>query len=277
VERQRIDGTRIPCIIRAAPIQGPEGDVIGIVEDFKDISERKLMEEHLRVLPQKLLKAQEKARQRIARDLHDQVAQDLFTVKIACETIFDDQPAVPLETRHRLLDLTRMVQGSIVAVRNLAYDLRPPGLEKRGLASTVFQYCQDFSDRHGVSVDFHATGLDGLILDNDTEINLYRLVQEALNNVKKHADAKHVTVRLIGSSPNIVLRIEDYGRGFDVNDRLASAVNGKRLGLLSMEERVRLLAGEMRIQSRAMEGTRIFIEVPNKGKKNVAKQKHTDH
>jgi PAS domain S-box-containing protein len=277
VERQRIDGTRIPCIIRAAPIQGPEGDVIGIVEDFKDISERKLMEEHLRVLPQKLLKAQEKARQRIARDLHDQVAQDLFTVKIACETIFDDQPAVPLETRHRLLDLTRMVQGSIVAVRNLAYDLRPPGLEKRGLASTVFQYCQDFSDRHGVSVDFHATGLDGLILDNDTEINLYRLVQEALNNVKKHADAKHVTVRLIGSSPNIVLRIEDDGRGFDVNDRLASAVNGKRLGLLSMEERVRLLAGEMRIQSRAMEGTRIFIEVPNKGKKNVAKQKHTDH
>lgn len=277
VERQRSDGTRIPCIIRAAPIQGSDGDVIGIVEDFKDISERKLMEEHLRVLPQKLLQAQEKACQRIAHDLHDQIAQDLFTVKIACETLFDDEPAVPSEKRHRLLDLTSMVQGSIVAVRNLAYDLRPPGLDQRGLVRTVYQYCQDFSDRHGVRVDFHAAGLDGLKFDFDTEINLYRLVQEALNNVKKHANAKHVTVRMIGSSPNIVLRIEDDGKGFDVNDRLASAVKEKRLGLRSMEERVCLLDGAMRIQSRAMEGTRIFIEVPNKGKKNVAKQKHTDH
>jgi PAS domain S-box-containing protein len=277
VERQRSDGTRIPCIIRAAPIQGPDGDVIGIVEDFKDISDRKLMEEHLRVLPQKLLQAQEKARQRIAGDLHDQIAQDLFTVKIACETLFDNEPAAPLEAKHRLLDLTRMVQGSIVAVRNLAHDLRPPGLDQRGLARTVSQYCQEFSDRHGVSVDFHAAGLDNLEFDFDTEINLYRLVQEALNNVKKHAHAKHVTVRIVGSSANIALRIEDDGKGFDVKDRLASAVKEKRLGLRSMEERVGLLDGAMRIQSRVMEGTRIFIEVPNKGKKNVAKQKHSDN
>jgi PAS domain S-box-containing protein len=277
VERERSDGTEISCIIRSAPIQGPDGDIIGIVEDFKDISTRKLMEEHLRLLPQKLLQAQEKARQRIARDLHDQIAQDLFTVKIACETLFDDEPVVPSEKRHRLLDLTRMVQGSIVAVRNMAYDLRPPGIDRRGVARTVSQYCQDFSDRHGVSVDFHVAGMHSLKLDFDTEINLYRLVQEALNNVKKHADAKHVTVSMIGSSPNIVLRIEDDGIGFDVNDRLASAEKEKRLGLRSMEERVSLLNGAMRIKSRTMEGTKIIIEVPNKGKKNVAKQKHTDN
>jgi signal transduction histidine kinase len=170
-----------------------------------------------------------------------------------------------------------MVQGSIVAVRNLAYDLRPPGLDQRGLVRTISQYCQDFSDRHGVSVDFHAAGLDALKLDFDTEINLYRLVQEALNNVKKHAHAKHVTVRMIGSSLNIVLRIEDDGKGFEVNERLASAVKEKRLGLRSMEERVRLLEGQIRIHSQAMEGTRIFIELPNRGKKSVPKQKHTDN
>jgi PAS domain S-box-containing protein len=269
VERERSDGTRIPCIIRAAPIQGPEGHVIGIIEDFKDISERKLMEEHLRLLPQKLLKAQEKERQRIASDLHDQIAQDLFTVKIACETLYDEQPDIPLEKRHRLLDLTKMVQGSIVAVRNLAYDLRPPGLDQLGLVQTIFQYCQDFSERHGLNVDLHTAGMDDLKLDFDTEINLYRLVQEALNNVKKHANAKHVTVRLVASSPNIVLRIKDDGEGFDVNDRLASAADEKRLGLRSMEERVRLLEGQMMIQSEVMEGTMISIEVPNMGKKNV--------
>ena len=80
-----------------------------------------------------------------------------------------------------------------------------------------------------------------------------------------------MTVRMIGSSPNLVLRIEDDGKGFDVNDRLARALKEKRLGLRSMEERVGLLDGAMTIQSRAMQGTKIFIEVPNKGKKNLAK------
>jgi signal transduction histidine kinase len=108
--------------------------------------------------------------------------------------------------------------------------------------------------------------MKNLKLNFDTEINLYRLIQEGLNNIKKHAKAGHAVVRLVASSPNIILRIEDNGRGFDVKSRLARSFKEKRLGLSSMEERVSLLAGTMRIKSQPSKGTRIFIEIPCKEK-----------
>ena len=159
-----------------------------------------------------------------------------------------------------------MVQRTITAVRNLAYDLRPPSLDEMGLSQAVFQYCEDFSEKHGVRLDFSSAGLDNVTLDFDTKINLYRLIQEALNNIKKHADAGHVTIRLVASFPNIVLRIEDDGKGFDVAHRLAAAPAEKRMGLRSMQERVALLQGEMEIHSRAMQGSKIVITVPYKAK-----------
>jgi len=277
VERKRSDGMRIPCIIRAAPIRGSEGEIVGIIEDFKDISERKLVEEHVRLLPQKLLSAQEKARQRIARDLHDQVAQDLATVKVGCDTLIDTQSSVPGEIKEKISELSKILQGSITAVRNLICDLRPPGLDQLGLIRTVSHYCREFSGKTGVRVVFNSVGLDALELDGDMEINLYRLIQESLNNVKKHADAHSVTIGLNSSFPNIILRIEDDGKGFDLDDKAARALEEKRLGLQCMEERVKLLGGKMWIESHPNEGTKIFIEVPVKEKINGAEHKHTDH
>jgi signal transduction histidine kinase len=119
-----------------------------------------------------------------------------------------------------------------------------------------------------VKVDFFASGIDELKLDFDTKITLYRLIQESLNNVRKHADASQVTIRLVASFPNIILRIEDNGMGFDVEDRLGLAAKEKRMGLLTMEERVALLQGKMRIESRLTEGTKIFIEFPYRGENN---------
>jgi signal transduction histidine kinase len=113
-----------------------------------------------------------------------------------------------------------------------------------------------------VSVDFYSAGMKDLQLDFDTEINLYRLIQEGLNNIKKHAQAGHVVIRLVASSPNIILRIEDNGKGFDVERRLARSLKEKRMGLSSMEERVSLLEGKMNIRSRPSKGTKILIEVP---------------
>ena len=107
-----------------------------------------------------------------------------------------------------------------------------------------------------------------LKLEIDKAINLYRLIQEGLNNIKKHARADNVTIRLVASSPNIILRIEDDGRGFDVDNRLAKALKEKRMGLSNMEERVSLLAGKMDIKSQIARGTRIFIEIPWQEKKN---------
>jgi signal transduction histidine kinase len=119
--------------------------------------------------------------------------------------------------------------------------------------------------------------MDRLNLDFDTKINLYRLVQEGLNNVRTHADARLVTARLIASSPNIILRIEDDGKGFDMRERMTTMDHEKRMGLRSMEERVGLLGGKITIRSRPSQGTRIFIEVPYKEIKSGSKEKHPDY
>jgi signal transduction histidine kinase len=141
-------------------------------------------------------------------------------------------------------------------------------MDQLGLVKTVYQLCEAFSEKTNLSVDFYSAGIKDLKLDFDTAINLYRLVQEGLNNIKKHARADHVIIRLVACSPNIILRIEDDGRGFDVHKRLAKALKEKRMGLSNMEERVSLLKGRMDIKSRITKGTRIFIEIPWQEKKN---------
>jgi signal transduction histidine kinase len=135
----------------------------------------------------------------------------------------------------------------------------------------------DFSEKSQLSIDFDSAGMDNIELDCDTEINLYRMVQEGLNNIRNHADASNVVIRLIVSFPNIILRIEDDGRGFDVKERLAQATKEKRMGLRSMKERVGLLEGKMKVRSRPGEGTKIFIEVPYKESKSGSKENHIDH
>jgi signal transduction histidine kinase len=113
--------------------------------------------------------------------------------------------------------------------------------------------------------------MKNLTLDFDTEINLYRLTQESLTNIKKHADADQVTIRLVAAFPNIILRIEDNGKGFDVQERLATLSEEKRMGIRSMEQRAKLFHGEMDIQSRPMLGTKISITLPYKDENSDSK------
>ncbi len=239
-----------------------KGKIVYVNGVFFDITERKETEEHIHALTKQLMKAHENERQMISRELHDRIGQDLSMLKIGFDTLLDDHPEVYPGIGQRISELTKILHGSIMAVRDLAYDLRPPSLDQLGLAKTIFQYCEDFSEKTGLSVDFKAAGMNDLRLDFDTETNLYRLVQEGLININKHADARQATIRLVASFPNIILRIEDDGQGFNVEDRLAAVSNEKRMGLRSMGERVGLLGGKMRIPSRPTEGTKIFIAVP---------------
>jgi PAS domain S-box-containing protein len=256
----RKDGSVFPGEISAGKFfAGRRKKIIGAV---RDITERIQAEEKIRALTQQLIKVQENERKRIAGYLHDNVAQDLSSLKIGLETLYDrGQEATP-EIKTKICQLSKMLQDSITAVRDLSYDLRPSGMDQLGLVRTVYQYCEDFSEKNSVDVDLYTAGMKDLELDFDTEINLYRLIQEGLNNIKKHADAGKVVIRLVASSPNIILRIEDNGKGFDVKHRLARSLKEKRMGLSSMEERVSLLGGMMKISSRPSKGTKIFIEVP---------------
>ena len=144
------------------------------------------------------------------------------------------------------------------------------------MVRTAYQYCEEFSEKNKINIDFFAAGMDDLTIPFDTEINLYRLIQEALWNIKKHADASHVTIKMVASFPYIILRVEDDGKGFDIKDRMVSATKEKRMGLRSMEERVSLLNGKMKIHSRLGEGTKIYIEVLYKEQNHVRKKEHID-
>ena len=256
------DGHEVILEISGVPFFDNAGNLVGYRGINRDITARMRYEDHIRTLSQQLLKAQESERQSLSCDLHDNLAQDLSTLKISLDTLFDDQPDTPSEKRQRVYELSKMVQRTITYVRDLAYDLRPASLDQLGLVETVLHRCQDFSERNALKVDFFSIGLDNIKLDFDTEIALYRLIQEGLNNIQKHADASHVTVRLSASFPHIFLRIEDNGKGFDLDERLEAAFMEKRMGFRIMEERAALLHGKMKMESRPMQGTKIVVEVP---------------
>ena len=244
------------------PINDGRQNVERIAVFARDITKLKKAEQHIHSLSQELIKVQEKERQKISRDLHDNVAQDLATLKIGCDTLFEDSSGHPRELIRRVEGFSRILHKSIMSIRDMAYDLRPPGLDQLGIVTTISRYCEDFSDRHLLSIDFYSAGVSELTLNPDTEINLYRLVQEALNNIIKHAEATHVTIRLISSFPTIMLKIEDDGKGFDIQKRREEVIAEKRMGIQSMEERAALLHGTIKINSKPMQGTRIGIEIP---------------
>ncbi len=249
----------------AGPFLKEERNLLeAIAERLGRIVEHKWSEKHIHRLTQQLMKAQESERQMISRELHDCIGQDLSTLKIGIGTLLDNQPVIPAKIRQRVSEFSQILQETIMAVRDLAYALRPASLDQLGLVKTIFQHCEDYSEKTGMTVDFVSAGMDDLRLDFDTEINLYRLIQEGLSNIRKHADANHVIIRLIASFPTIILRIEDNGKGFEVKQRLVTAQNEKRMGLRSMEERISLLGGKMGIHSRPSEGTKIVVEVPYK-------------
>ncbi len=262
----RKDGSRFPGEISAGKFfSGGRQKIIGAV---RDITDRVQAEDKIRALSQEQIKVQENERNRIARYLHDHVAQDLSTLKIGLETLFNKPAKLSPEKKKKISEISQVLQDSISSVRDLSYDLRPAGMDQLGLVRTVYQLCEDFSEKNNLNVDFYSAGVKDLKLDFDTAINLYRLIQEGLNNINKHARADNVIIRLVASSPNIILRIEDDGRGFDVDNRLSKALKEKRMGLSNMEERVSLLAGKMDIKSQIGRGTRIFIEIPWQEKNN---------
>ncbi|MFA6012405.1 MAG: PAS domain S-box protein [Desulfobacteraceae bacterium] len=239
------------------------GNVVERIAVFaRDVTDLKKAEKHIHSLSQELIKIQEIERQRISRDLHDNVAQELASLKIGCDMLFDCPEKIDSILANKIQNFSKILQNTIMSVRNLAYDLRPPGLDQLGIVSTITNYCDEFSERNGISIDFFSAGMSELFLCPDTEINLYRITQEALHNVKKHAGADQVVIRLIASFPTIILRIEDNGKGFDLKKRLETAYAEKRMGLRSMEERVLLLKGTISIRSQEEKGTKIMVEIP---------------
>ncbi|WP_051434442.1 PAS domain-containing sensor histidine kinase [Desulfonatronum lacustre] len=249
--------------VRITPFgSDPARVVTGYMVQVQDISARKQAQESQRVLSRQLILAHEDERRMISRELHDGVGQDLVSVKIGLDELSQCCPDACPEIQEKATAFSRLIGKAIADIRDMAYEQHPLGLEQFGFKQTITQHVNEFSEKTGIDVDLSLTGFDGLTLGGDMDINLYRLIQEGLRNIQKHAQAQQVAVKVVKSFSGIILRIEDDGLGFDPVQRMATAIEEKRMGMRSMLERATLLGGTMHIQSRLGQGTKILVELP---------------
>jgi signal transduction histidine kinase len=229
------------------------------------LTEQRAREEQIAIDLQRLsarqVHTQEEEQRRIARELHDEVGQMLSAVKMELAVAARKLDRTGGGT-NLLFDAQSSVDSALRSVRNLSYLLHPSALDDLGLVAALESHLADCGRRYGIAVDFSHDGIDRRH-GEETERALYRIVQEALTNIARHAHARTAWVRLSGDAATCRVVIEDDGVGFDVAD--AERPGRRRgLGLLGMRERVSQLHGTVRIESRDHGGTRIEVEVPNR-------------
>jgi signal transduction histidine kinase len=226
-----------------------------------EINERELAEQARQLLLRQLVNAQEEERRRIARELHDQMGQDLTVLMLGLKALRDAAPGdSPIHTRVEPLQALATRIGR--EVRTLALQLRPPALDDLGLVATLANDVEQWSARALVAVDFHTTGLEEQRLPSAIETALYRLAQEALTNVLKHAQATSVSLIIERRTNAVQMIVEDDGVGFDVEVARRTAHTTHRLGMIGMDERVAQLGGTLTIESSPGSGTTVFVRMP---------------
>jgi len=214
-----------------------------------DLSERVARDALRRVVA-----AQELERQRLARELHDETGQALTSILLGLKPLEDTVTSDG--ARRAVAELRQRVVATLQDVRRLAVELRPKALDDFGLVPALERLVGGFAEQTGIAVDLEASGVGGR-LPPEVETVLYRIVQEALTNVVKHADARTVSIVIAQQGGGVTAVIEDDGRGFDP----ARAGEG-RFGLQGMRERLALLDGELRVESRSGAGTTLVVQVP---------------
>lgn len=213
--------------------------------------------ERVRSLSRQVLVAQERERRRIARELHDETAQSLTSLLIGLRMLEKSGNAAELTAR--IAELRAQTGRTLEEVRKLAVDLRPSILDDLGLAAALQGHTDDLARRTQLAIDFRATGLDERLPD-EVEVVVYRIVQEALTNVVKHANANRVEVVVCREDGRVSASVIDDGAGFNLESMRHSRERG--LGLFGMQERVGLVGGSFQVTTQPGQGTGIVITIP---------------
>ncbi|HBX23164.1 MAG TPA: histidine kinase [Desulfotomaculum sp.] len=207
-----------------------------------------------------IIKAQEEERKRVAREIHDGPAQLLANIVMRAEYILKLMEVEPHSVKAELVRLQELVRQSLQDVRKIIFDLRPMVLDDLGLVPALHRYIDDYKKQFKINAEFVFFGKQER-LSPTIEVALFRVVQEALNNVQKHARAHQVMVKMEQLSTKITVSIRDDGGGFDT-DTIAKSKNRECYGLINMRERTQILNGEFKITSSPGKGTVITIVIP---------------
>jgi two-component system CheB/CheR fusion protein len=294
----RKDGTFFDVVYSSSPLR-EGGNITGVVVVFRDVTARKQAEEALRqaheqladrakqlqtlvelrtaklarsnerlrhemdereALRRKLLHAQEEERRRIARELHDQMGQNLTALNVGLKSLLDDQSRSGLGSR--VQHLQELATQTARDLHRVAVELRPAALDDLGLVKAIRALIETWSTRYRIDVDFEAGQYKAAGISSEIETTLYRIIQEALNNVAKHSGATRVALVLRRTEEQVQAIIEDDGRGLDARVTSQSGNGSGRLGLLGIQERLGIVGGDFKVESTPDRGATLLVRIP---------------
>jgi PAS domain S-box-containing protein len=251
--RRRKDGTDAYVSIVGVPVSVPAGE-IETYAIYSDVTEQKNAQDALRTFPQRLIETQEAERQRIARELHDEIGQVLTSAGMMLALI---QRRHPGAVHTEIAEARALLDDLIGRVRNLALDLRPSILDHFGLTAALSWFFQRYTAQTGVRVAFNDMLPEDARFDAEVETAAYRIIQEALTNIARYAGVHEATVRVSTNGTSLLVEVEDDGAGF-----LQEQVSGQSFGLTGMRERTNILGGRLIIDTSPGLGTQIIAELP---------------
>lgn len=258
-----LDRKNIWLQVSADPIINEKGELVGCINVFKDITERKYNEmklldsrETLRLFTNRLLTIQEEERRRLARELHDDFTQRLAVLAMELSNLEVSAKSAKREFEPKLVQVRDQIIRLSTDIHDISRQLHPSIIDDLGLGRAIQSECINFTRREGIKINYKLVDIPQAI-SRDISVCLFRITQEALRNIQKHANVKEAEVCLIGKGSRLTLMISDFGAGFDT--KTARKTHG--LGLFSMEERVQLINGVFSVDSKKGCGTQIKVVV----------------
>jgi PAS domain S-box-containing protein len=252
---RRHDGEYRWVVTAGVPRYHADGSFVGYIGTSVDITERKLAEAAL--ASQKLIEAHEEEKTRIARELHDDISQRMTLMRMHLGILKESLPASATDLEQEIGEVYRQIGDLAADIQTLSHALHSPKLELIGLKAAVAGFCEELSNRHDVTIDVHVENIPEA-LPPEISLCLYRVLQEALQNVLKHSGSRRAHVSLSGQINAINLTVKDSGPGFDPHE----AMRGPGLGLTSMKERLKVVGGQLSIHSQRGHGTTIHAVAP---------------
>jgi signal transduction histidine kinase/CheY-like chemotaxis protein len=262
----RPDGWRIPILCNAGPIRDQGGNITGGINAWRDITERKIAEEKMHEnaahieAQHYLLQYREQERLQLARDLHDGPIQEMIGVTFTLQEAISQAQSEAV--RAYFLELQERIQEQVRELRSLCNELRPPALAPFGLEKALQSHLETFQQAHPTIAVTADLDPDGQRLSDDVRLALYRVCQELLNNVVRHAQASEVGIRFQLTAQQAVLEVRDNGKGFETPHQWVELARGGHFGLVGMQERVEAVNGTLTIDSKPGMGTCVNVTVP---------------